>query len=64
MNGDRHVIPVGDLREHNDRSRWCWCGPTVIMTDEDTGQPFPKGRAVVVHHSADGRELVEAHGLQ
>lgn len=40
-----HVMPVNDLREHL-CSKDCWCSPT-----EDEG--------VYVHHSLDGRELVE-----
>lgn len=46
---DIHVIPVGDLREH-DLSRRCWCKP-----EEDSEEP-----AVVVHNSLDGREKHEA----
>jgi hypothetical protein len=51
---DVHVLPVDDLREH-EPTRACWCAPTVTQ-EEDAD-------AVVVHHSADGRELVEAHGV-
>jgi hypothetical protein len=42
--GDRHVMPISDLREHAERG--CWCGPT-----DDEG--------VMVHHSMDRREEYE-----
>ena len=54
MSSDVHVIPLNDLREHDD-SQWCWCMPKVEIQDD--------GRAVVIHNSADGRELVERHGV-
>lgn len=50
---DIHVLPLTDLREH-DETRTCWCQPKVERV---------KG-VVVTHNSADGRELVERHGLQ
>ena len=43
-----HVVPVGDLREH-DCSPECWCGPTE---DDET-------QGLFVHHSMDGREAFE-----
>jgi hypothetical protein len=52
---DLHVLPIDDLRDHEE-SRDCWCAPTVSQE--------PDADPVVVHHAADGRELVEAHGLQ
>jgi len=51
---DIHVLPMKDLREH-DETRTCWCHPKVERVE---------GGVVVTHHSADGRELVERHGLQ
>ena len=51
---DLHVVPVKDLRKHELR-RGCWCAPR--LTDVE-------GTVVVTHQSMDGRELVEAHGLQ
>jgi hypothetical protein len=53
--GDVHVTPLNDLREHTDR-RDCWCWPEVRYEPGDLA-------AVVVHQSADGRELVERHGV-
>ena len=50
-----HVVPVNDLREHEERGTTCWCCPQVYTED---------GETVVVHNSLDGRELVERHGLQ
>jgi hypothetical protein len=46
--GDVHVMPVGDLREHEESDR-CWCAPT-----RDASKPL-----VVVHHAADMREHAE-----
>lgn len=49
-----HIVPVKDLQEHR-LSRICWCEPAVK----------PENLAVlVVHNAADGRELVEKHGVQ
>lgn len=58
MSGDVHVYPVNDLQPHDVTSRDCWCRPAILAM---ASRP---GRAVVVHHAADGRELVEQHGLQ
>lgn len=52
-----HVLPIDDLREHEE-TRACWCHPTLEEVDGDPDA------VVVVHNSADGRELVEEHGLQ
>ena len=43
-----HVVPVGDLREH-DIVEPCWCHPTL---DEEYN--------IWVHNSMDGREDYEA----
>ena len=59
-----HVVPIDDLRPHRDTGRACWCTPRVVATDPQTGAPYPNGGALVIHHALDGRELVEAHGLQ
>jgi len=42
-----HVVPVNDSAPHRDID--CWCEPT----------PSREEPRVLVHHSADGRELVE-----
>lgn len=47
---DRHVIPIDDAIPHDD-TRGCWCQPTIELIDD--------GDALVVHHSADGRERTE-----
>jgi len=50
---DFHIVPIMDLREHQP-TRDCWCRPDCQR----------EGRTVIViHHSEDGRELVEQHGL-
>lgn len=59
---DYHVTPVDDLQKH-ELTRTCWCRPKIETSDPETGIPYPEG-ALVVHNSADGRELVEEHGLQ
>lgn len=52
--GDTHVLPIADLREHQE-IRQCLCRPTVeIMYEDLDGQ-----HAVVTHHSYDGREYFE-----
>jgi len=53
--GDLHVEPVADLRPHA-RTRRCWCHPQVQRVDGVRTR-------VVVHHSLDGRELIERHGV-
>lgn len=44
-----HVVPKDDLIEHLPDDD-CPCGPTP---------KFEEGGVVMVHHSLDGRELVE-----
>lgn len=48
-----HVLPVDDLREHQNVvtvDEDCWCNPRWEFVD---------GGVVVVHNSADGREIKE-----
>ncbi|MBN3777419.1 hypothetical protein G3O06_07625 [Burkholderia sp. Ac-20345] len=47
LNGKRHVIPRGDLREHAPNG--CSCNPTADDEDPD----------VIVHSAFDGREAFE-----
>jgi len=51
-----HVLPIEDLRDHDESLR-CWCQPRLEHIEE-----VPQAR-IVVHNSADGRELVERHGV-
>ncbi len=51
-----HVVPVNDLREHDDIGDACWCKPRVEQQEN--------GTVAVIHHALDGRDLVEKHGLQ
>ncbi len=51
---DIHVVPLKDLKEHA-QTRDCWCGPRLEQGET---------AVIVIHSSADGRELVEEHGLQ
>ena len=52
-NGQRHVIPLDDLRPH-DESPDCWCRPT-----EDF-----EGVGVMVHHALDRREQYETGAIR
>lgn len=64
MPADIHVLPIDDLRRHVE-NRACWCGPTVMIEDVE-GTAVEGGKddpVVVVHHSLDGRELIEEHGV-
>jgi hypothetical protein len=49
-----HILPIGDLREH-DETRDCWCRPKLQCVERTI---------IVIHNSADGRELIEEHGVQ
>jgi hypothetical protein len=51
--GECHVIPLGDLRDH-DAEISCWCCPT----------PEPDEPCIVVHHSMDRREFYERGDLR
>lgn len=44
-----HIIPVNDLKEHEELTT-CECCPSV---------QFENGEMIVVHNSFDGRELKE-----
>ena len=46
--GDIHVIPLNDLREHEETEH-CWCKP--LRDDEE--------QRVVIHNALDGREWYE-----
>lgn len=52
-----HVYPVNDEREHDTRGTMCWCEPTVLWTDPETGEAYIE--ALVIHNAADCREVVE-----
>ena len=52
-----HIVPVMDLDEHALRSD-CWCYPVRLLVDEDASL-----RALMVHQALDGRDLVEASGV-
>lgn len=53
---DTHIVPINDLREHDEHLA-CWCAPRFEKV---------KGSStalLVVHHALDGRELIEEHGV-
>lgn len=45
-----HVYPLNDEREHDTTGTICWCDPTL-----DTAS----GGMIIIHNSADMRELIE-----
>ncbi len=47
-----HVHPDNDDKDHK-LNRRCWCKPTEDPPQSEGAAP------VIVHHAADGRELVE-----
>jgi len=47
MNGDIHIIPINDLRDHAE-GRDCWCKP--VVAEEDAGG------FIIAHNSMDRRE--------
>lgn len=49
-----HVVPVGDLIEHDSEGEDCVCGPTVELVETLSGDGW-----LFVHHSLDGREALE-----
>jgi len=51
---DFHVLPVGDVIEH-DRSDECVCGTTTRPVERDDGSIG----WLIVHNSLDGREATE-----
>jgi hypothetical protein len=51
---DVHVLPIGDLIEHEETSE-CPCGATPDPVKRDDGSIG----WVMVHHSLDGRERFE-----
>lgn len=50
-----HVLPIGDLIEHQDTGQDCPCGPTVEAVFADDGS----NGWLIMHHSLDGRERAE-----
>lgn len=53
---DLHVVPVGDLVEHDTSvGGQCACGPTGQPVKADDGSVG----WIAVHHSLDGRERAE-----
>jgi len=50
-----HVLPLGDLIEHDEEGVDCPCGPDVEHLIGETGG----AGKLITHHSLDGRELRE-----
>lgn len=55
LDSDVHIVPEGDLKEHQE-TRSCWCDPRLIQEGKEDN-------VIVVHASMDGRELIELHGI-
>jgi hypothetical protein len=55
---DAHVVPAGDLIEHDTTGDGCVCGPRAEPVERDDGSTW----RLLVHHSLDGRELRERAG--
>lgn len=53
---DIHILPEGDLHPHQE-ARDCWCVPDLQVVEQT-------GTVLVLHHAADGRQLIEEHGIQ
>jgi len=51
---DYHVLPINDAIAH-DETRGCWCQPWCEQIFEEDWRTA----TLVVHRSADGRELSE-----
>jgi hypothetical protein len=50
-----HVLPIGDLIEHEGVGEGCPCGPDV----EAVFRPDGSNGWLISHHSLDGRERFE-----
>lgn len=50
MSNEVHVVPRGDLVDHEDEN--CSCGPTTEPVTRDDGSVG----WLIIHHSLDGRE--------
>jgi len=50
-----HVLPINDLKEHDEESDQCWCNPRVEIGDSEGLYEMP----IIIHNSADGREITE-----
>ena len=52
-----YVLPIDDLRAHEERST-CWCEPRIVDLGEEEGETGNAAK-VIVYASADGRERHE-----
>lgn len=48
--GTVHVLPIDDLRDHEDKGSNCWCNPKIDLENK---------LQIVIHNSMDGREILE-----
>lgn len=47
----QHIYPLNDLKEHETNGENCWCEPTE--------EEIANNGLLIIHNSADGRELYE-----
>ena len=52
-----HIVPLNDLKPHDETGTHCHCEPNVFWNDPKTGETFVE--PIVLHRAFDGRELVE-----
>lgn len=45
-----HILPVDDLKPHNESGEWCKCAPEIRREGE---------HVLVIHNAYDGREFYE-----
>lgn len=55
MDAPVHIVPVDDMKPHEELGATCWCLPAV--------KTYENGNVLVIHNAMDGRELVERHGV-
>ena len=51
-----HVLPIDDLRKHDEKGCNCWCNPRTEQEEN--------ARVVIIHNSMDGREILESIELR
>lgn len=49
------IIPLNDLRPHDEDSTTCDCNPSVL---------FENGEMIIVHNAFDGRQEIEEGGME
>jgi len=55
-----HIVPLNDLKPHDENGTQCPCEPHVFFKDPETGEDYAE--AIVLHKAYDGREMIEEAG--